>query len=140
MKDDSAYILDDQIGYLLRLANQRHTVIFQNLMTHDLTPTQFATLMRVAESGNVSQNQLGRMAAMDIATIKGVVDRLKAKGFLETSPDLQDRRRSMVSLTPAGADLIHDLRAQGSRISQETLSPLRPSEQMTLLNLLKRLG
>ena len=140
MTDDSDYILDDQIGYLLRLANQRHTVIFQNLMMHDLTPTQFATLMRVAESGNVSQNQLGRMAAMDIATIKGVVDRLKAKGLLETSPDLQDRRRSMISLTRAGADLIDDLRAQGSRISQETLSPLRPSEQVTLLNLLKRLG
>ena len=140
MTDDRAYILDDQIGYLLRLANQRHTVIFQNLMTHDLTPTQFATLMRVAESGNVSQNQLGRMAAMDIATIKGVVDRLKAKGLLETSPDLQDRRRSMISLTPAGADLIDALQAEGARISKETLSPLRPSEQTTLLNLLKRLA
>ena len=140
MTDDSTYILDDQIGYLLRLANQRHSVIFQNLMTHELTPTQFSTLIRVAEAGKVSQNQLGRMAAMDIATIKGVVDRLKAKGLLETSPDLQDRRRSMISLTRAGADLIDDLQAQGLRISQETLSPLRPSEQVILLNLLRRLG
>jgi len=140
MRDDNAYILDDQIGYLLRLANQRHSVIFQNLMTHELTPTQFATLIRVAEAGKVSQNQLGRMAAMDIATIKGVVDRLKAKGLLETSPDPQDRRRSIISLSPAGADLIDDLQAQGARISKETLSPLRPSEQTTLLNLLKRLA
>ena len=109
-------------------------------MTHELTPTQFATLMRVAEAGTVSQNQLGRMAAMDIATIKGVVDRLKTKGFLETSPDLQDRRRSMIKLTPSGADLVADLQEQGARISNETLSPLRPSEQVTLLNLLRRLG
>lgn len=140
MTDDTAYILDDQIGYLLRLANQRHSVIFQNIMAHDLTPTQFATLIRVAEAGTVSQNQLGRMAAMDIATIKGVVDRLKTKGLLEASPDLQDRRRSMISLTREGADLMDDLKAKGSSISKETLSPLRPSEQVTLLNLLKRLG
>ena len=140
MTDDSAYILDDQIGYLLRLASQRHTVIFQNLMTHELTPMQFSTLIRVAEAGDVSQNKLGRMAAMDIATIKGVVDRLKAKGLLKTSLDPQDRRRSMISLTSAGAELIADLQAQGLRISQETLSPLRPNEQATLLNLLRRLG
>ena len=140
MTDEPTYILDDQIGYLLRLANQRHAVIFQNLMTHGLTPTQFSTLIRVAEAGKVSQNQLGRMAAIDIATIKGVVDRLKAKGLLETSPDMQDRRRSVISLTGDGAALIDDLQAQGSRISQETLSPLRPTEQVTLLNLLKRLG
>ena len=140
MTDDTGYILDEQIGYLLRLANQRHSVIFQNLMTHELTPTQFATLIRVAEAGTVSQNQLGRMAAMDIATIKGVVDRLKAKELLKTSLDPNDRRRSMISLTQAGADMISELQAKGVRISQETLSPLRPNEQQTLLNLLKRLG
>ena len=108
MTDEPTYILDDQIGYLLRLANQRHSVIFQNLMTHGLTPTQFATLIRVAEAGKVSQNQLGRTAAMDIATIKGVVDRLKAKGFLETSPDPQDRRRVHAGLAP------HPPRGRGS--------------------------
>lgn len=140
MTENSAYILDNQIGYLLRLANQRHSVIFQNLMPHELTPTQFATLIRVAEAGRVSQNKLGRMAAMDIATIKGVVDRLKAKGLLKTSLDPQDRRRSMISLTSAGADMIAELEVQGLRISQETLSPLGPSEQATLLNLLRRLG
>lgn len=140
MTDDSEYHLDDQIGYLLRLANQRHSAIFQNLMTHQLTPTQFSTLIRVSEAGKVSQNQLGRLAAMDIATIKGVVDRLKAKGYLETAPDAEDRRRSIVSLTPEGAALIDDLHAQGQRISEETLSPLRPLEQTTLLNLLRRLG
>jgi len=140
MTDQSSYNLDDQIGYLLRLANQRHSVIFQNLMTHDLTPTQFSTLVRVSEAGKVSQNQLGRLAAMDIATIKGVVDRLKVKGFLTTSPDPEDRRRFTVSLTPAGAALIAEIQAQGLRISQETLSPLRPSEQEKFLNMLRRLS
>lgn len=140
MQDESMpYALDDQIGYLLRLANQRHAIIFQNLISHELTPTQFATLMRVAEVGKVSQNHLGRLAAMDVATIKGVVDRLKAKGLLLTEPDPDDRRRSLISLTEAGKDMIRALQDEGKRITRETLSPLRQSEQTTLLALLRRI-
>lgn len=134
------YRLDDQIGYLLRLASQRHSIIFQNRISEGLTPTQFATLIRVAEQGEVSQNKLGRLAAIDIATIKGVVDRLKAKELLKTTPDPNDKRRSIISLTKAGQSLMGQLRQEGYWISQETLAPLKASEQKTLLALLKKIN
>lgn len=141
MSDDKAtYCLNEQIGYLLRLASQRHAVIFQNRIKHGLTPTQFATLIRVAEHVDVSQNQLGRLAAMDIATIKGVVDRLKAKDLLSTTPDPGDKRRSIISLTEKGAGLMAQLYEDGIGISRETLAPLKPSEQKTLLALLKKIS
>jgi hypothetical protein len=35
--DQNAYVLEDQIGYLLRLANQRHLEIFATALS-DLTP------------------------------------------------------------------------------------------------------
>lgn len=140
MTKRGAYILDDQVGYLLRLANQRHAAIFQDVITPELTPTQFATLMRVAEAGPVSQNHLGRLAAMDIATIKGVVDRLKSKGLLDSSPDPKDRRRSIISLTKVAQQMIASLQEQGGRISDETLEPLGPSEQAKLLELLRRIS
>ena len=133
------YRLEDQVGYLLRLASQRHSIIFQNRISNDLTPTQFSTLIRVAEMKEVSQNQLGRLAAMDIATIKGVVDRLKAKGLLQVTADLGDKRRSVISLTDAGAQLMEQLYTDGFGISQETLAPLKKSEQETLLVLLKNI-
>ena len=133
------YRLEDQVGYLLRLASQRHSIIFQNRISEDLTPTQFSTLIRVAEEKEVSQNHLGRLAAMDIATIKGVVDRLRAKGLLKTAPDPDDKRRSIISLTDAGAALIKQLHIDGLTISQETLAPLRASEKRTLLALLQRI-
>ena len=66
---DTTYELDAQVGYLLRLASQRHAVIFQAQISYGLTPTQFSTLIRVAEKGAVSQNQLGRLAAMDTACL-----------------------------------------------------------------------
>ncbi len=134
------YLLDEQVGYLLRLASQRHALIFQEHITQNLTPTQFSTLIRVSEHGEVSQNHLGRLAAMDTATVKGVVDRLRQKGLLETLPDANDKRRSIVSLTQKGAEMITTLRADGAAISDATLSPLKPSEQKRLLDLLKKMS
>lgn len=133
------YILDEQVGYLLRLASQRHAVIFQKHAIDGLTATQFSTLMRVAEVGSVSQNQLGRLAAMDVATVKGVVDRLKAKGLATSAADVDDKRRSMISLTQKGQDLIEDLRRIGTVITDETLAPLSMPERKTLAKLLQKI-
>jgi len=38
---ESQYELDKQIGYLLRLASQRHSVIFQNNTIDNITPTHW---------------------------------------------------------------------------------------------------
>src|SRR5215471_8405499 len=71
------YRLEDQVGHLMRRAHQRHTAIFQEgLGDCDLTPTQFAALVKIKELGKVTQNLLGRHTAMDPATIQGVVQRL----------------------------------------------------------------
>ena len=138
--EKTSYRLDEQVGYLLRLASQRHSVIFQDRIAKGLTPTQFATLIRVAECGEVSQNQLGRLAAMDIATVKGVVDRLRAKGLLSAAPDPEDRRRSLISLTEEAEGLMDRLYQDGLDISNQTLSPLKASERKTLVDLLKKIS
>ena len=142
--DDSAaaretYVLDEQVGYLLRLANQRHALIFQQNVQDGLTPTQFSTLLRIDEHGEVSQNHLGRLSAIDVATIKGVVDRLRAKGLVKHRPDAADKRRSLISLTPEGEAMIAGLKQLGSKITAETLAPLNEDEQATFLALLRRL-
>ena len=138
--EDRTYSLDEQVGFLLRLASQRHALIFQQHIIGDLTPTQFSTLMRLAERGRVTQNHLGRLAAMDTATTKGVVDRLKAKNLIRSEPDKTDKRRSVISLTTEGAALIAKLQGVGHAISDETLSPLSDRENETLLTLLKKLS
>ena len=97
-----AYILDEQIGFILRQVWQRHATIFARDIGINLTPTQWAALAKLNETGPCSQNQLGRLTAMDVATIKGVIDRLTARGLTETSSDPEDGRRLLVSLTRAG--------------------------------------
>jgi DNA-binding MarR family transcriptional regulator len=139
INDDPEYVLDDQIGFLLRLASQRHSVIFQQNVVGNLTATQFATLVRISEQGEVSQNHLGRLAAMDVATIKGVVDRLKAKGLVQTRANPNDKRRMSISLTAAGDQTMNALKHAGLEISSATLEPLSEAESRTLIALLKKI-
>lgn len=134
-----AYNLNDQVGYLLRLAHQRHAEIFKSYTIEKLTPTQFSALLRISQQGKVSQNHLGRLAGMDVATVKGVVERLKDKGFVELKPDLEDKRRLVIFLSEKGENIVQGLEEVGMKITEETLSPLNEAERATLVKLLHKL-
>ena len=62
------YVLDEQVGFILRQVWQRHSAIFSREIGTNITPTQWAALSKLAEAGPCSQNQLGRLTAMDVAT------------------------------------------------------------------------
>ncbi|MCP3368820.1 MULTISPECIES: MarR family winged helix-turn-helix transcriptional regulator [Bradyrhizobium] len=133
------YVLDEQVGFILRQVWQRHSSIFSRDIGTNLTPTQWAALSKLAETGPCSQNQLGRLTAMDVATIKGVIDRLTARGLTETSQDPEDGRRLLVSLTRAGQQLAEKLAPNALAITRETLAPLDAKERETLMALLNKL-
>lgn len=137
---ENEYKLDQQVGYLLRLAIQRHSTLFQEVVPLGLTPTQFAALVKLAERGACSQNELGRRTAMDVATIKGVVERLRKKGLVEVNSDPNDKRRTMLSIPRSKMHVVPDLLEAGEKISNLTLSPLTAAEQKTFLRLLGKLG
>ena len=134
-----SYILDEQIGFILRQVWQRHAAIFTRDIGINLTPTQWAALAKLAETGACSQNLLGRLTAMDVATIKGVIDRLSVRGLTETTPDPEDGRRLLVSLTRAGQQLADKAAPNALAISKETLAPLDAKERETLIALLSKL-
>ena len=133
------YRLDGQVGFLLRRAQQRHLAIFAREIP-ELTPTQFAALAKAFELGAVSQAALGRATAMDAATMKGVVDRLEARGLVATAPCGDDRRRVLVRLTPEGARLFARLAGRAAAVTDETLAALSPAERATLVRLLEKIG
>ena len=134
------YKLGDQVGYLLRLAYQRHTAIFQEIIQEDITPMQFAALIRIDEADECSQNMLGRLSGMDVATIKGVVDRLGQKGLTVSRSDPNDKRRTLLTLSILGKELIEKIKPSGHEISLETLKPLSKSERKVLIRVLKKIS
>jgi MarR family transcriptional regulator, lower aerobic nicotinate degradation pathway regulator len=141
-KDDAidSYALEQQVGHLLRRAHQRHTTIFQEGMGDlQLTPTQFAALAKIRDVGPISQNQLGRLTAMDPATIQGVVQRLAARGLVDRTPDQDDRRLMLLRLSAKGRALVQTAIARGIAISESTLTPLSEAERPVFLSLLRKL-
>jgi MarR family transcriptional regulator, lower aerobic nicotinate degradation pathway regulator len=132
------YALDGQIGFIIRRAHQRATAIFQEHFP-DLTPTQWAVLSKLHETGPLSQNLVGRMTAMDAATMQGVVRRLMERHLVTRTSDPNDRRRLTLCLTDTGKAAVLGNTDKAFAVSRETLSPLSPRERETLLKLLLRL-
>lgn len=136
---DGIYRLQDQVGFVLRKAHQRHVAIFASRIA-DLTPPQFAALARLYEIGETSQNQLGQMIAMDAATVKGVIDRLKSRGYVSLQKHDTDKRLLLVSLTAAGREAVEGLIPLAKTITEETLTPLTQKEAAQFLRLLGKIA
>ena len=140
-RESRGYVLEEQVGHLLRRAHQRHTAIFQeHIGDAQLTPLQFAALVKLRDLGEVSQNQLGRLTAMDAATMQGVIKRLGARGLIERRPDPDDRRRLILNLSDEGRKLVQALVPRGADITALTLEPLTPAEQHNFLALLAKIA
>ncbi len=144
--DGASFQIDDQPGQLLRRAHQRAVALFQTMVGDragagpPVTAAQFAVLAKLYGSGELSQNHLGRLVAMDRATIQGVVRRLAARGLIVERRDPGDRRRILLSLTPRGGALTGRLIALVPPVSEIFLQPLSPAERSLLMALLAQLG
>lgn len=138
MDRSDQYVLERQVGFVMRRAVQRHIAIFSALIP-EMTPTQFAALAKLCELGQASQNELGRLTSMDVATIKGVVDRLRARSLITSAPLESDKRRLMLTPTRKGRALYRKYAPQAAEVTRQTLAPLKEDERCQLLQLLERL-
>src|SRR6185312_17495342 len=108
--------------------------------TQGVTPTQFAALVKLYDLGEQSQNELGRLTAMDPATVQGVIRRLEERRLIERSGHPGDRRRTNLRLSAAGEELVTAMIPTGVAVSAATLAPLDAEERRLFLALLRRLA
>lgn len=135
------YVLEEQVGHLLRRAYQRHLALFQGIMGEDgPTSMQFAALATLWRRGPLSQNLLGRLLAMDPPTVKGVVARLMARGLVERRRDASDARLLRVALTPAAVEALPGWVERARAITAATLAPLPPGDATRVAAILRRMG
>lgn len=139
-ESDTAYVFSDQIGFLLRRAYQRHLAIFQaNTSDTELTAVQFSTLCALRDGGPQSQGELVKATGVDQATIRGIIERLKARRFITLSKDQVDGRKVIVSLTDAGAQMLKRMVPLAAEITELTFGALNPGERMALVYTLRRM-
>jgi len=137
---DEAYDVTRQVGHLLRKAYQFHLAIFNDVTGElQLTSVQFVTLCILKDNGDCSQAELVRATAVDQATIRGVVDRLAARGLVELKRDPADGRKGVIALTQKGASLLDAMYPRASAISEATVTRLNPAERIALSFLLAKM-
>jgi DNA-binding MarR family transcriptional regulator len=127
-------------GHLVRRAHQIAVALFMSeLSTEDVTPVQFAILNAVMDTPGVDQVTLANRVAFDAATSGSVIGRLETKGWIRREPDLVDRRRKLLWLTPTGQEATLQMKRAVEQVQEKMTSPLSPEEAQTLTVLLAKL-
>lgn len=135
------YEFSEQVGHLLRRAYQRHTAIFQSQSCdRQLTAIQFVTLCTIMDNGPSALTDLVKATAIDPATIRGVIKRLKARDWISLSSDPNDQRKVIVDITLAGRELVATMVPRAKCISDMTMGKLNPAERVALMHLLEKMN
>ena len=135
------YRLEVHNAHLVRRAHQRATAIFQKMFDGKaITPTQTAILATLARHGEMSQINLGRLTAIDTATLSPMMRRLQAMGLIERIATEQDQRVNLARLTPKGIHFTLEILPISNQVSDEVLAPLAPRDRKKFIELLTQIG
>ncbi|MBV8855156.1 MAG: MarR family transcriptional regulator [Sinobacteraceae bacterium] len=104
-----------------------------------LTPHDFGVLMMLRQVESASQQQLGRFIGVDPRNVVALVDALEAQRLVRRQPDLADRRRHAVALTPRGRRLLTKLARAGEEVEQDFLRGLSEGDRVELHQVLVKL-
>jgi MarR family transcriptional regulator, lower aerobic nicotinate degradation pathway regulator len=124
------------ISEVSRLA---HPLLTGRLATAGSRGYHYRLLAALAEFGPASQAGLGRRTGMDRSDVAAAVTELVGRGLADRTPDPADRRRNVISITPAGTAHLRRLDELLADVQDELLGPLSPAERKQLILLLNRI-
>jgi DNA-binding MarR family transcriptional regulator len=134
--DDSA----EQIAALLDGIVRRQRRASREGLGESVTHGQFRVLRTLDRAERALRlSELAAQLGIVPRSATSVVDDLESAGLVARHPDPNDRRATLVSLTPAGTQILTTLRHNRREAMATQLTRLTPTEQSTLIHLLQRL-
>jgi MarR family transcriptional regulator, lower aerobic nicotinate degradation pathway regulator len=116
-----------------------HRLLSEGLAAADSIGYHYRLLAALTEFGPASQAALGRRSAMDRSDVVAALNDLAERGLVERSPDPSDRRRNIITITPAGTERLRLLDTVVADVEDQLLAPLSPAERQQLTRLLTRI-
>jgi DNA-binding MarR family transcriptional regulator len=100
----------------------------------------YRLLAALEEWGPVGQADLGRSTSLDRSDVVAVLGELERLGLVERTVNPNNRRRNIVSITPAGRKQLRDFDHVVDEIQERVLAPLSQDERHELTKLLRKLA
>ena len=123
---------------LNQAAVQAGRLVSDGLGAADARRYHYSMLAALDEFGPASQATLGRRCGIDRSDMVAMVDELADRDLVERAQDPADRRRNIITITPAGIRQLQRLDELLTQIQDDVLAPLSTAERAQLVQLLTR--
>lgn len=129
-------------GFLLKDVSRLSSRNFERRASEvklGLTLEQCKVLIGVQRNEGINQKRLSYLTDTDPMTLVRILDRMEKDGWIERSPDPQDRRAWLLRLTPAAEPVLKRIWAIADRARAESLAGLNAADRDLLIQLLERI-
>lgn len=133
------FALDESLGFLVyRAALLMKKELARQFEPHDLTPEQWALLVRLWEQEGLTQREVAERTFKDQPNVARIVRRMEAKGLVRRIPCPDDGRCFRLSLTDEARRLIPDLIPRALRAVGRAVAGIDQDELLTTKAVLAR--
>jgi DNA-binding MarR family transcriptional regulator len=129
---------DEVVDAVLHAANRIRTAADSALRAAGLSLSGYKMLRALGE-GELSMRQLSDVLHVVPRTVTDLAEGLTGRGLVERQSHPEDRRVTLLRLTPAGREQLSQARQIAHRTNRATVSDLNPTERETLRRLLRRI-
>jgi DNA-binding MarR family transcriptional regulator len=130
------------IGRISRLARELEQRLEPVYRAHGLEPgwhDVLATLRRTGPPYRLRPTEFANTLMLTSSGTTKRLDRLEQAGLIERAPDPEDRRGTLITLTPAGLELIDSVTEAHLDNERRIIAALSKAEQERLADLLRKL-
>jgi len=108
-------------GFGARRLQQAYLAAWIRHVDATLTGPQYAVLIAVHEYPESDQTSLAEVVALDTSTMADVCRRLERRGLIARTESRHDARRKLLSLKPAGSEVLYEIRRRAHQLDRALL-------------------
>jgi DNA-binding MarR family transcriptional regulator len=128
-------------GFLLARLGWAYKARCNEVFENDgFSPYHYSVLALLDEGARETQSAIADALQLDRSQLVGLLDHLEEQGLVERRRDASDRRRHVVTLTPAGCKKLVAFRAMIDALENELLDPLSEGDRSVLHGLLAQIA